>query len=70
MTDTDYIIESLKKQLSDFKAEAQKTEFGQVLSVGDGIATVAGLPNVGYLEMMDFVTAGGKTVTGLALNLE
>lgn len=70
MTDTDYIIESIKKQLSDFKADAKKIEFGQVLSVGDGIATVAGLPNVGYLEMMDFVTAGGKTVTGLALNLE
>lgn len=70
MTDADYIIESLKKQLTDFKTEAQKTEFGRVVSVGDGIATIVGLPNVGSLEMLNFVTSAGKMITGLALNLE
>lgn len=70
MTDSDYIIESLKKQLDDYKSDTQKTEFGQVISVGDGIARVVGLPNVGSLEMLDFITADGKTITGLALNLE
>jgi hypothetical protein len=47
-------------------AEAEVSEVGQVLSVGDGIARVYGLDNVQAGEMVEF--PGG--VKGMALNLE
>ena len=56
----------LKKQIKDFGKEAQVTEIGQVLSVGDGIARVYGLDNVQAGEMVEF--PGG--IRGMALNLE
>ena len=56
----------LKHQIQDFGAEAQVSEIGQVLSVGDGIARVYGLDNVEAGEMVEF--PGG--VRGMALNLE
>ena len=56
----------LKQQIKDFGAEAQVSEVGQVLSVGDGIARVYGLDNVEAGEMVEF--PGG--VRGMALNLE
>jgi F-type H+-transporting ATPase subunit alpha len=36
----------LKKEIANFGNEAELTEVGQVLSVGDGIARVYGLDNV------------------------
>ncbi|MCE9648421.1 MAG: F0F1 ATP synthase subunit alpha [Parvibaculum sp.] len=56
----------LKQQIKGFGAEAQVSEIGQVLSVGDGIARVYGLDNVQAGEMVEF--PGG--VRGMALNLE
>ena len=56
----------LKKQIKDFGAEAEVTEVGQVLSVGDGIARIYGLDNVQAGEMVEF--PGG--IKGMALNLE
>ncbi len=56
----------LKEQIKDFGSEAQVSEIGQVLSVGDGIARVYGLDNVQAGEMVEF--PGG--VKGMALNLE
>ena len=56
----------LKNQIKDFGAEAEVSEIGQVLSVGDGIARVYGLDNVEAGEMVEF--PGG--VKGMALNLE
>ena len=56
----------LKQQIKDFGAEAQVSEIGQVLSVGDGIARVYGLDNVEAGEMVEF--PGG--IRGMALNLE
>ncbi len=56
----------LKQQIKDFGAEAQVSEVGQVLSVGDGIARVYGLDNVEAGEMVEF--PGG--IRGMALNLE
>ena len=56
----------LKKQIKDFGKEAQVSEIGQVLSVGDGIARVYGLDNVQAGEMVEF--PGG--IMGMALNLE
>jgi F-type H+-transporting ATPase subunit alpha len=56
----------LKEQIKNFGQEAEVTEVGQVLSVGDGIARVYGLDNVRAGEMVEF--PGG--IRGMALNLE
>ena len=56
----------LKNQIKNFGNEAEVSEVGQVLSVGDGIARVYGLDNVQAGEMVEF--PGG--VRGMALNLE
>ena len=36
----------LKKKIKDFGKDAEVSEIGQVLSVGDGIARVYGLDNI------------------------
>ena len=56
----------LKDKIKNFGQEAEVSEVGQVLSVGDGIARVYGLDNVQAGEMVEF--EGG--VKGMALNLE
>src|ERR1700716_2647295 len=55
----------LKNEIASFGNEAQVTEVGQVLSVGDGIARVYGLDNVQAGEMVEFENG----VRGMALNL-
>src|SRR3984885_12733801 len=57
----------LKSQIANFGADADVSDVGQVLSVGDGIARVFGLDNVQAGEMVEFPSAGVK---GMALNLE
>ena len=56
----------LKEQIKNFGQEAEVSEVGQVLSVGDGIARVYGLDNVQSGEMVEFESG----VRGMALNLE
>ncbi|MGZ8372135.1 MAG: F0F1 ATP synthase subunit alpha [Rhodoplanes sp.] len=56
----------LKEQIQNFGQEAEVSEVGQVLSVGDGIARVYGLDNVQAGEMVEFENG----VRGMALNLE
>jgi F-type H+/Na+-transporting ATPase subunit alpha len=56
----------LKDQIKDFGKEAEVSEVGQVLSVGDGIARIYGLDNVQAGELVEF--PGGTK--GMALNLE
>jgi F-type H+-transporting ATPase subunit alpha len=56
----------LKEQIRNFGQEAEVSEVGQVLSVGDGIARVYGLDNVQAGEMVEFENG----VRGMALNLE
>ena len=56
----------LKDQIKNFGQEAQVSEVGQVLSVGDGIARVFGLDNCQAGELVEF--PGG--IKGMALNLE
>src|SRR6201991_3989720 len=57
----------LKSQIAGFGQEADVSDVGQVLSVGDGIARVFGLDKVQAGEMVEFPKAGVK---GMALNLE
>ena len=56
----------LKREIQNFGTDAEVSEVGQVLSVGDGIARVYGLDNVQAGEMVEF--PGG--IRGMALNLE
>ncbi|MFZ0123144.1 MAG: F0F1 ATP synthase subunit alpha, partial [Xanthobacteraceae bacterium] len=56
----------LKEQIKNFGQEAEVSEVGRVLSVGDGIARVYGLDNVQAGEMVEFENG----VRGMALNLE
>ncbi|MEJ2123851.1 MAG: F0F1 ATP synthase subunit alpha [Alphaproteobacteria bacterium] len=56
----------LKEQIKKFGQEAEVSEIGQVLSVGDGIARVYGLDNVQAGEMVEFANG----IRGMALNLE
>ena len=57
----------LKSQIANFGEEADVSDVGSVLSVGDGIARVFGLDKVQAGEMVEFPKAGVK---GMALNLE
>ncbi|PLX37885.1 MAG: F0F1 ATP synthase subunit alpha [Hyphomicrobiales bacterium] len=56
----------LKEQIKNFGQEAEVSEVGQVLSVGDGIARVYGLDNVQAGEMVEFADG----MRGMVLNLE
>jgi len=56
----------LKEQIRNFGQEAEVSEVGQVLSVGDGIARCYGLDKVQAGEMVEFESG----VRGMALNLE
>ena len=56
----------LQQQIKNFGQEAEVSEVGQVLSVGDGIARIYGLDKVEAGEMVEFENG----VRGMALNLE
>jgi len=62
----DEISAILRQQLSNVNVSAELEEVGTVLQVGDGIARVYGLSNVGAGELVEFE----NSVRAIALNLE
>ena len=60
------ISKVIKDQIANFGTDAQVSEVGSVLSVGDGIARIHGLDKVQAGEMVEF----SNGVKGMALNLE
>jgi F-type H+-transporting ATPase subunit alpha len=60
------ISKVIRDQIAGFGTEAEVSEVGTVLSVGDGIARIHGLDNVQAGEMVEF----GDGIQGMALNLE
>ena len=60
------ISKVIKDQIANFGNEAEVSEVGTVLSVGDGIARIYGLDKVQAGEMVEFANG----VRGMALNLE
>jgi F-type H+-transporting ATPase subunit alpha len=60
------IAAALQRNLAGFTPSLEASQVGRVLEVGDGIARVSGLPDVGVNELLEFE---GGTV-GLALNLD
>jgi F-type H+/Na+-transporting ATPase subunit alpha len=62
----DYIVEQLKKQISDIELTTQKEKTGTVLEVRDGVVRMDGLSDVMASEMLSFADG----TVGVALNLE
>ncbi len=60
------IAAAIKKNLEGFTPSLEATTVGRVAEVGDGIARVSGLPDVGVNEILEFEDG----TVGLALNLD
>ncbi|EDL48559.1 F0F1 ATP synthase subunit alpha [Erythrobacter sp. SD-21] len=60
------ISKVIKDQIANFGSDAEVSEVGSVLSVGDGIARIHGLDKVQAGEMIEF----SNGTQGMALNLE
>ena len=60
----------LRKQLDAIKTSVESREVGTVVQVGDGIARIDGLKGAMSGELLEFLGENGKTVFGLAQNLE
>lgn len=67
--DKDYIIKTLKNRIDEYKSGTETSNVGNVLKIGDGIATISGLSNVMAMEMLEFPLKE-ESVYGMALNLE
>ncbi len=60
------ILEQLKEQIGNFKAENKREKVGSVMEVFDGVVRVSGLSDLKASEMVTFPSG----VQGVALNLE
>ena len=60
------IIEQIKNEIQNFKAEIQEEKIGTVIRVADGIATASGLADAASMEMVEF----DNGAIGVCLNLE
>ena len=60
----------LRKQLDAIKTSVESREVGTVIQIGDGIARVDGLKGAMSGELLEFLGQNGKTVFGLAQNLD
>lgn len=60
------ILTVLREEISGYDTKLDRAETGTVLEVGDGIATVYGLRNVVYGELVEFDTG----IRGMALDLK
>jgi F-type H+-transporting ATPase subunit alpha len=60
------IVENLRKEIENFKADTKAEKIGHVVEVFDGIAKVSGLSDIKASEMVTFANG----VEGVALNLE
>jgi len=71
----DHIFDILKKELEGKSLSPKKEEIGRVVSVGDGVVLIEGLPNVVFSEMVEITRwpASAEASAGtpaLVLNLE
>ncbi len=64
--DSKQISDALQRAVSSYKAGVGVEEVGEVITCGDGIARVKGLPNCMAEEMLEFPHG----IFGMALNLE
>lgn len=64
------IIEAIKSELRSLKTDKEVAHVGTVQKFADGVATIRGLSEVRYNEMIEFTDSKGAKVLGVALNLE
>ncbi len=62
----DEVTKILKSRIEEFKPEAELSQVGEVLKVGDGVAVIYGLKNAVAGELLKFPNG----VYGIAFNLE
>ncbi|MDD3202784.1 MAG: F0F1 ATP synthase subunit alpha, partial [Pygmaiobacter massiliensis] len=60
------IVSILRDQIANYDVRTRRDEVGSVLEIGDGIATLYGLDNALYGELLEFENG----VQGMVLNLE
>lgn len=60
------MIDSIEESIKDFQSEVHFEDIGTVLHVGDGVASLSGLPSVRSEELVNFPTGVG----GLVFSLE
>ena len=60
------IASAIQKNLEGFQPSLEQSQVGRVISVGDGIARVSGLPDAAVNELLQFESG----TFGLALNLD
>jgi len=71
MATKEFIIEALKKQISEASVDAKAEKVGTIVESGDGVVRMTGLTEAMSSEMLEFPGPDGKEPTyGLALNLE
>ncbi len=68
--DKDTIIEKLKSEILGLSVSPSFDHIGKVTKASDGVADIRGLSKVLYSELVEFEVGEGKTVLGMALNLE
>jgi len=64
------IIEAIKTEIKNIKTGSGVAHVGSVTKFADNVATVRGLSEVRYNEMIEFIDSKGVSVLGVALNLE
>jgi F-type H+-transporting ATPase subunit alpha len=60
------ITEALRKHVETFRPEVTREEIGRVVTVGEGVATVEGLPSAMANELLEFESGA----EGIAFNLD
>ena len=60
MANSDQILKELREKVDKFSSEVKVEKVGTVLEVGDGVARVSGLSEIGSLEMLDFSIIAGS----------
>ncbi|MFA6382816.1 MAG: F0F1 ATP synthase subunit alpha [Parcubacteria group bacterium] len=66
MSNKDYIIDQLKKQIEGFEAKTKTEKVGVVLEVGDGVARISGLSDIMASEMVEFIPSHEKEAKPLS----
>jgi F-type H+-transporting ATPase subunit alpha len=67
-TEVKSLADEVKKAIAQLSASGQESSSGIITRVGDGVAWIYGLRDVGYAEMIEIEGTRGK-VTAFALNL-
>ncbi|HEY4512193.1 MAG TPA: F0F1 ATP synthase subunit alpha, partial [Candidatus Paceibacterota bacterium] len=68
--DKQSIIEAIKDEIRHTKTSSHATHVGEVVKFADGVASVRGLSEARYSEMLEFEDSKSVKVLGVALNLE